>query len=488
MDNAADKNDGACQTAPAGDCTLREAIVAANATTGATVRLQAAGPFVLTDATGLGTLVIEHSMSILPDGSAAKRTIDGAGRVRVFDIRAGATVMMSNLRIAHGAAGEVSAGGGIENAGVLTLENVDVTENQAGVGAGVDNRGGTLTMHGGSLAGNTGNGIDAGGGLLSQPSFSDTGQTGTVGPVVLQGVLVQGNRSCDGGGLAVFGDAASEAVVTIDQSTVIDNQGATSPACPGVGGILAGNHSKVTITGSTIARNTSNGSGGILMDGGSRLVMTNSTLSGNRGQGFGGAIAAAGTSPPPSQSTAASATLNFVTIAGNQASTGGGLWNSESSEPIFTLSNSIVAGNTGKNCVASVRSNGYNLDDANDCGFTGTGDIRGANPNLSTLAANGGPTQTMALPAGSPAVNSANPQDCVATDQRGVARPQGPRCDIGAYELKIETPTTSTPVPAPPVTGGTEVSTWPILWIVLAALSLAGLAALGAAVVRTRGA
>ena len=60
---------------------------------------------------------------------------------------------------------------------------------------------------------------------------------------------------------------------------------------------------------------------------------------------------------------------------------------------------------------------------------------------------NGGPTQTLALLAGSPAIDAGDPA-CPppASDQRGVSRPQGPRCDIGAFEVSV-------PLPAPPTTG-----------------------------------
>ncbi|HEY9741316.1 MAG TPA: choice-of-anchor Q domain-containing protein, partial [Coleofasciculaceae cyanobacterium] len=64
--------------------------------------------------------------------------------------------------------------------------------------------------------------------------------------------------------------------------------------------------------------------------------------------------------------------------------------------------------------------------------------ITTANPLLGSLANNGGSgsTQTLALLAGSPAINAGNNSVCPKTDQRGVARPQGGVCDIGAFEAK----------------------------------------------------
>jgi len=59
-------------------------------------------------------------------------------------------------------------------------------------------------------------------------------------------------------------------------------------------------------------------------------------------------------------------------------------------------------------------------------------------PLLGPLADNGGPQQTMALGAGSPAINAGNSTACPATDQRGIGRPQGSGCDIGAYEVVLK--------------------------------------------------
>ena len=65
-----------------------------------------------------------------------------------------------------------------------------------------------------------------------------------------------------------------------------------------------------------------------------------------------------------------------------------------------------------------------------------------ADPLLGPLQNNGGPTDTQALGAGSPAIDAGDPATCSATDQRGVARPQRARCDIGAFEY--------VPPPPPP--------------------------------------
>jgi hypothetical protein len=98
------------------------------------------------------------------------------------------------------------------------------------------------------------------------------------------------------------------------------------------------------------------------------------------------------------------------------------------------------------NCTGShpITSEGHNLEDTDTCGLTGPGDLRNTDPKLGPLADNGGLTQTQALLPGSPAIDAGS-TDCPppATDQRGVSRPQGPACDIGAFELESSPADTS---------------------------------------------
>ena len=134
---------------------------------------------------------------------------------------------------------------------------------------------------------------------------------------------------------------------------------------------------------------------------------------------------------------------------------GGGIFNSAGT---VNVKNTIVAGNSasssGPDCSGTPTSQGYNLiGDDTDCSFTpDTGDLVGTgaspiDPLLDALADNGGPTQTHALDPNSPAIDAGNPATpgsggnaCEATDQRGVARPVGPRCDIGAFEFEAPPP------------------------------------------------
>jgi hypothetical protein len=119
-----------------------------------------------------------------------------------------------------------------------------------------------------------------------------------------------------------------------------------------------------------------------------------------------------------------------------------------------TLQNSIVANNSGGNCSGMMISNGYNMSSDATCTFSNHGDRDNIDPKLGPLQYNGGPTQTMALPSGSPAIDAGNPSGCtdglghlLTTDQRGYPyrRPDSedktdskPRCDMGAYERQSD--------------------------------------------------
>jgi fibronectin-binding autotransporter adhesin len=141
--------------------------------------------------------------------------------------------------------------------------------------------------------------------------------------------------------------------------------------------------------------------------------------------------------------------LTDSTVSGNTALAGGGVYTFYSGSGNTDLSSSIVAANSaplGANCHGVTNPGGYNLTDDTSCGFTEpTGDLIVADAMLGPLADNGGPTETHALLPGSPAIDAGPPtsgwgSDCPPPDtaQRGVARPQGAGCDIGAVEYMLE--------------------------------------------------
>jgi hypothetical protein len=146
--------------------------------------------------------------------------------------------------------------------------------------------------------------------------------------------------------------------------------------------------------------------------------------------------------------TNGSAVLVNVTVAGNQAvgggpypgvqppngtAQGGGLFTTNATVLIL---NSIVSGSTnGGNVWGSVTDGGYNLCSDNSAAFSAMGSLNGVDPRLGPLADNGGPTETLALLPGSPAIDAV-PSGFPPTDQRGVTRPQGLEADMGAFEVQ----------------------------------------------------
>jgi hypothetical protein len=143
--------------------------------------------------------------------------------------------------------------------------------------------------------------------------------------------------------------------------------------------------------------------------------------------------------------------INNATISGNSALSGaGGIGGGIYAFSETILVNSIVANNPqGGNCAATTSiSNGFNLSSDGTCPFGGMGDLSNTDPMLGPLGNNGGPTQTMALLPGSPAIDSGNPSGCtdslgnlLRTDQRGMPRPDKEDtggCDRGAYEKQSD--------------------------------------------------
>jgi len=182
----------------------------------------------------------------------------------------------------------------------------------------------------------------------------------------------------------------------------------------------------VTVSNSTFAGNLADGGGGISNSG--TLMVSNCTFAGNRADSeysCGGGISNSGT-----------VTVSNSTFAGNSATAlGGGIKNWDGA---VTLKNTIVANSpTGGNCSGVITDGGGNLryPDTTCPGING-------DPKLGPLQDNGGPTWTMALGPGSAAIDAADDAICAATpvnnlDQRGIVRPQGPHCDIGAFEATL---------------------------------------------------
>ncbi|MBV7455130.1 hypothetical protein KW843_11675 [Acidovorax sp. sif1233] len=313
---------------------------------------------------------------------------------------------------------------------LLTISS-DLTINGMGVSAGATaiNGGGdrlvlqitgnhTVNLTNLAIIGGTGAGSAFGGGLVVG------GGTATLTRVGVQGNSSASSTTKQGGGIYVHDTATLHLI----DSVVTGNTAGIAG-----GGVMVRVGGTAHISGSTIDNNTvasPAGSGGGIGVGGT-LHLVNSTISGNTApQGSGISVTANGT-----------ADVRFVTIAANTATQPGGA--QLAAVGPAQISGSIVANPTvGINCwnlTDQLQSGGNNLDSGTTCGFGAAGDIASANPLLAPLAyVNNLIAPIHALQAGSPAINAGPTSGVIpATDQRGAARVQMGRADIGAYESAL---------------------------------------------------
>lgn len=405
-----------------GDCSLREAIQAANtdaavdacaAGSGADAIDVPAGTYVVSiaggseDANATGDWDIASNVTLVGAGVDAT-VLDGGGIDRALDLRCvpdpdpeGATclgvthIVVRGLTVRNGASAS-GRGGGIRNAGdggsqatspVTLLEDCRVTGSSAVDGGGVGNEG-VLTIRRCTLENNTagtyGGGFDA------------------FGVTTIEDSSVRGNSSgLYGGGLSDNGS------LVLRNSLVADNAATTG------GAGLASLNSTVTAVNVTFTGNTITSNGG------------------------GAAIACGSGTVNP-----CTIRISHCTIAGNSApmGSGGGI---RLDVGTFSVRNSIVAGNTASanpDAMGGFTSGDYNILGiaTGASGFTGANDFVGISAGLGALADNGGPTETRAIASTSPAIDAGTCTDfdgqTVSVDQRGVVRPQNIGCDIGAFE------------------------------------------------------
>ena len=498
VNNTADTDDGICNVA---NCTLREAINAANANPGAdTIIFSVSGTIVLT-----ATLpAVDDTVTM--DGAGHAITIRGNNAVRVMTVNAGKELNLQSITIADGAGpdcGGHTCGGGIYNDGALNVTGSTFLSNSVSYGGGIYNSG-ALSVTGSAFLSNTaisyGGGIYNNGGTVTVISSTFSGNSAPFGGGInnpYSSTLTVTNSTFTGNsGSGIYNSAA----LTVISSTFSYNSGNGAGAA---GGIYNGGN--LILTGSIFLSNTAiSFGGGIYNLPGATLIMTGSTFISNTATSAGGGIenagvmtvtagAFSGNSAPyggvidnsnsgrlsVSSSTFLSnsasvsgggiyndgtLTVTNSTSSGNHAPDGGVIYNSGSG--MLTVTNSTFSGNSvasgggiiynsGKlNIVNTIIANSasggdclkfgpvtgsHNLieDAAHACGFNnGTnGNLIGVDPMLGPLANNGGSTWTRVLLAGSPAINAGDNAACPPVDQRGIARPQGGVCDIGAVEL-----------------------------------------------------
>ena len=259
-----------------------------------------------------------------------------------------------------------------------------------------------------------------------------------------------GHAELRGGGIYNLGTLAlMDSMVTGNIAGV----GACGSLCGALGGgIYNYSGATMTISDTTIAGNSVSLSctrGGCFVRGGGilnagMLTLINSTVSGNTAQyTFNGILAAAHGGGLDNSGTV---DIDSSTISGNTATDAGGGGISNGSTAV--IQNSVLASNSGGNCSGRITSSIYTLSSDTTCVLAGSGDLNNVNPKLGTLGNYGGPTQTIPLLSGSPAIDAGDPSGCtdsqghlLTTDQRGYPRPDKEDkggCDRGAYESQSD--------------------------------------------------
>jgi hypothetical protein len=337
-------------------------------------------------------------------------------------------------------------GGGIDSIGTLTLINTVVRINRAlGHNGGGLDVGGTVTISNSQIysnaSGSLGGGLNIGSGatvtINNSQIYSNHADSDSGGGIYNHGVLtvtqstLSSNSSGDGGG--IYNDLG---VLMLNNVTLNGNTASVDFGEGGGINILGG---AATLTNVTLSGNSATSNGGGIINRFGTATLTNVTLSGNTANQYGGGI----------YNYVGIATLTNVTLSGNSATNPGGGIRNYSNIPgqTITLKNTIVANSPlGGNCyvdpssVTNITSTGFNLSSDNSCAsyFNQASDQNNKSAQLGPLANNGVFTLThLPLP---PIVNGTGPIDngsCVVSpDQRGVSRPQGIACDIGAVEYR----------------------------------------------------
>ena len=431
---------GACQNGDPG-CSLRDAIQTANAHPGGDgiVFDLPAGSVI-----NLTTALPDITDSVNINGPGAdKLTVqrNASALFRIFNVTTTGTVNFSGLTIAHGATPSDGNGGGIQNVngGTVNVTKCVFSGNAASsLGGGIASQG-ILTVSNSTLTGN----LASGGGGIYHGSGTATVTNSTLSGNSVTGILNVVAGPGYGGAIRVGGGTLNVANSTLSGNSATGGIGlAMGPGGgPGSGGALFVEAGTLNVTNSTLSGNSANGGQGINGTAGgtgsggavgsrATVNITNSTISGNS------ATAGAG-------STAGQGTGGGVSITGNAA-----------------VKSTIVAKNTATTSSPDVsgffESQGFNLIGKNDgsTGFNAATDLTGTvaaplDPKFGPLQYNGGPTDTLALLSGSPAIDkgtSSGLTGTLTTDQRGVGYKRtvdksignatgGDGTDIGAFEF-----------------------------------------------------
>jgi hypothetical protein len=437
-----------------------------------------------------GELLISHSTTITGLG-ADQLAISGNNSSRVFDVTGG-TVAIDGLTIEDGSA---AFGGGIANVAILTLTNCTITGNTAigsltstgGTGGGIFNKG-NLTIIGSTISGNTAQGGDGqagqyagggggGGGGLGGGIASFSGSVLTITNSTISGnTALGGNGGAssypnglnggNGGSGGNKGGAGGTVITLTGQDAPHGSFGGGGGGLASITGTYGGGRGDAFGGGGGGGRTLGGGGGGGGRYGGTGgQVVNTGGGGGGGGAGVGGGIFSQQTTLTITSSTiAANTATGGVGGSGHPGGSagqgvGGGVFNDPTNTGPTTIDSTIIAQNTvtgpGTNIDPDVagpfRDSGFNLigNPTGSSGFTAGTTLTNTNALLFPLTSNGGPTLTMALRPGSPALNGGDPNNGIKADQRGGQRGSaginaGATPDIGAYEATSSALVTST--------------------------------------------
>jgi hypothetical protein len=415
---------------------------------------------VVTDA----EIVIDNH--VILDGGGTL-TVDGNQSHRVFQVSFRKRVELRGFLVTGGTTvnGDEGGGGIYNNDGTLTLTKSTVSGNTAaggsyhadppstrGNGGGIYNRGqGTLTLTKSTVSGNTATPDTSG-----EFSTSEGGSGGGIynsGLLTLNDSTVSDNSALTAhhilGGFAGAGGGiyTNEGTMTLTNSEVSGNSGES------IGGGIYNHQGTITLTNSTVLDNSTEGDGGGIYNHRGTITLTNSTVSRNNFHGIGNYE---GTITLTNSTVSGNSFLGVYNVGGTMT-----LTNSTVSGEVFVqsvlgsfpsveMTATVIEGACTENfdARATWTSNGYNIETPGDtCDFNQVSDqvnVSAGYLKLGPLQDNGGPTETHALGAGSVAIDVVAEADCVdasgqplTEDQRGVARPQGGACDVGAFEREV---------------------------------------------------
>ncbi len=395
--------------ADSGEGSLREAILDANAAPGADT---------ISFAPGLGTITLATEIDIDdPVSITGPATISGGGVTRIFSIDEAESVTITGVTLQDGSADDGGA--------------IDSDETQFHLVSS--------TVTGSEATGGNGGGLRISGTDVIEITDS----------------VISGNSANEGSEYGDYGNGGGAYFHTDDESLVISGSTFSGNTADGYGGGFATVHIyDVSIDTTTISGNTAGETGGGAQlhahdgEASATVSVTSSTVSGNSSEDEGGGLFVY---------DFAYVGIAHTTVAGNTASEGGGVW--IEAVTAGALSHTLIGDNSA-DAGADLGGDANELELSNslveaaivdglvnDAG----GNVLGQDAALAPLGSNGGPNQTHALTAGSPALDGGDPGFAPppAADQRGLPRVQGEAIDIGAYEAQAETPVEPTPTDPP---------------------------------------